>query len=307
MYSSLARNSMDNSPTYINTGPRAPINVVAMIDGLLDRSIAFQRPFVALGVGVTGALMLSQAIYWSKRTKNPDRWFYKTQTEWEEETGMTRREQETARKKLKELGLIEEVKRGIPCRVFFRVDHFALYERLCAHIEQSCMDESATQDAPNSHTSMAESAKLDCTKAPSSSARNRQSNTESTETTSESTYRGTEAVPSPLAAETPQQADCIPYEKIRDLYNQMLGGALPRCLGLDDKHRKRIRAAYNLKLDGKFVVREGGMDFWEGLFNDALECPFLLGQNNRGWIADFEFMTSATKIQRFMEGKYDAR
>lgn len=298
---------MDNSPAYIKTGTAPGLNVVAMIDGLLDRSIAFQRPFVALGVGVTGALMLSQAIYWSKRTKNPDRWFYKTQAEWEEETGMSRREQETARRKLKELGLIEEMKRGIPCRVFFRVDHLALYERLCAHINQVRMAESAEQDAHISQTSMAESAKLDCTNAPSSSARNSQSNTESTESTSESTYRGPQEFSSPLPAETRQVADSIPYEKIRELYNQILGGKLPRCLGLDDKHRKRIRAAYNLKLDGKFVVREGGMDFWEGLFNDALECPFLLGQNGRGWIADFEFMTSATKIQRFMEGKYDAR
>ncbi|WP_236225706.1 hypothetical protein [Pseudomonas pseudonitroreducens] len=102
------------------------------------------------------------------------------------------------------------------------------------------------------------------------------------------------------------QLDRIPYEKIRELYNQVLGGKLKRCMGLTEAHRKHIRAAYNLKLDGGFPVRDGGLSFWEGLFNDVLDCPFMLGMNNRNWRADFEFLTTASKIQRFMEGKYDA-
>lgn len=77
-------------------------------------------------------------------------------------------------------------------------------------------------------------------------------------------------------------------------------------MGLTDSHRKHIRAAYNLKLDGRFVVRDGGLEFWEGLFRDVLDCPFMLGENNRQWRADFEFLTTSSKIQRFMEGKYDA-
>lgn len=111
----------------------------------------------------------------------------------------------------------------------------------------------------------------------------------------------------PADAETPAQDESIKYEKIRNLYNQILGGKLPRCLGLNDKHRKNIKAAHNLKLDGKFIVRDGGLEFWEGLFHDVLESPFLLGTNNRAWQADFAFLTTSTKIQSFMEGKYDAR
>lgn len=110
-----------------------------------------------------------------------------------------------------------------------------------------------------------------------------------------------------VAASASTPAEQIPYEQIRELYNQILGGHLPRCLGLNDKHRKHIRAAYNLKLEGKHVVRDGGMEFWEGLFHDVLDCPFLLGQNSRAWQADFAFLTTATKIQAFFEGKYDAR
>jgi hypothetical protein len=34
---------------------------------LVDRPIAFQRSFVRLGVGITGALLLSQIVYWQNR------------------------------------------------------------------------------------------------------------------------------------------------------------------------------------------------------------------------------------------------
>lgn len=112
---------------------------------------------------------------------------------------------------------------------------------------------------------------------------------------------------SPQAAETRSAPAGIQYEKIRELYNQILGGHLTRCMGLTDKHRKGIKACHNLKLDGAFPVRDGGLEFWEGLFNDVLDCPFLLGTGKRAWRADFEFLTTATKLQRFMEGKYDER
>ncbi|MCY1531581.1 hypothetical protein D9M68_668100 [compost metagenome] len=102
------------------------------------------------------------------------------------------------------------------------------------------------------------------------------------------------------------QLDRLPYEQIRELYNRILGGKLKRCMGVTEVHRKHIRAAYNLKLEDGFPVREGGLEFWEGLFHDVLDCPFMLGDNNRAWRADFEFLTTASKIQRFMEGKYDA-
>jgi hypothetical protein len=65
--------------------------------------------------------MLSQAVYWSKRTRDNDGWFWKTQQEWHDETFMTRSEQETARKKLRDNGLIEEELRGLPARTHYRV------------------------------------------------------------------------------------------------------------------------------------------------------------------------------------------
>lgn len=89
---------------------------------ILDRPIAFQRPFVAIGAGITGALMLSQAVYWARRNSNEHGWFFKTQVEWEEETGLGRAEQETARKRLLGLEVLEEDRKGIPAKLFYRVN-----------------------------------------------------------------------------------------------------------------------------------------------------------------------------------------
>jgi len=87
---------------------------------LLDRPIAFHRALVPVVGGVLPALMLSQAIYWTKRTS--DGWFWKTQGEWEAETGMGRREQETARARLRGTLFWKEELRGIPARMFFFID-----------------------------------------------------------------------------------------------------------------------------------------------------------------------------------------
>lgn len=93
---------------------------------LLDRPIAFQRPFVALTGSITAALMLSQAVYWQRRCKADGGWWWKTREEWTEETGMTREEQEGARKKLAASGFWKEERRGMPAKLFFSLDMQAI-------------------------------------------------------------------------------------------------------------------------------------------------------------------------------------
>ncbi len=95
----------------------------------LDRPIAFHRPFVTITGSVTAALFLSQAIYWAKRCKAHEDgcfWFYKTQADWEEETGLTRYEQEGARKALRNLGVLKEKRIGLPAKLYFCIDLAAL-------------------------------------------------------------------------------------------------------------------------------------------------------------------------------------
>jgi len=96
--------------------------MIKLIKQLSDRPIAFHRAYVNLTGSITSALMLSQAMYWTSRTDDADGWFYKTQKDWEEETGLSRREQETARARLKNAGFWEEKLRGIPATMYYRLD-----------------------------------------------------------------------------------------------------------------------------------------------------------------------------------------
>jgi hypothetical protein len=139
----------------------------------LDRPIAFQRSFVRLTGSITAALMLSQAIYWSLRSQGGDGWFWKTTQGWEEETGMTRREQDTARLLLRERGVLQEEKRGMPAKIWFRVDEEIL------------------------QASLAECANQGWRKAPTKDAQKRQPSI-GTESTSETTAEITKQTPLPL-------------------------------------------------------------------------------------------------------------
>ncbi|HCB3103466.1 TPA: HNH endonuclease [Klebsiella aerogenes] len=115
---------------------------------LLDRPIAFQRSFIRLNIGVTAALFLSQMTYWTNRSDD-DGWVYKTQEEWEEETGLSRYEQEGARKKLRSIGVLLEKKKGVPARLFYKIDNYVLFQALVA----------ANKDAEKPHTGMRKTSK----------------------------------------------------------------------------------------------------------------------------------------------------
>ena len=90
---------------------------------LLDKIIAFHACFVKPLGSVNAALMFSQIIYWSNRTTNADGWFYKTAEEFEDETGLTRKEQANARMAILAQGWTEEKLCGIPATVNFRLSN----------------------------------------------------------------------------------------------------------------------------------------------------------------------------------------
>lgn len=111
------------------------IQMIRLIEAMNDQPVAFNKHYVFIGCGINGALMLSQLVYWTSRTKDANGWIYKDHHEWTQETGLTRKEQHTARKTLKELGFISEKKHGVPPRVFFRIERETLYKSLIEYSE----------------------------------------------------------------------------------------------------------------------------------------------------------------------------
>ena len=153
-----------------------------MYHELLDRPIAYHRILARIAGSVSGGVFLSQALYWSKRTTLPDSWFYKTADEWFDETFLTRREQETVRKRLTAIKVLDEQKRGVPAKLYFRVNLEELERHILKHSETA--GDAGGQGAVQ--TSFDKSAKLGSTNPPTLVQQKRQTNTE---TTTETTKR----------------------------------------------------------------------------------------------------------------------
>ncbi len=159
---------------------------------LLDSPIAFHRIFVSVTGSVTAALFLSQTVYWSKRTRNGEGWFYKSRDEWTEETGLSRFEQEHARKTLKKLGILEEKREGLPAKLFFRLVSSRLNYELTSLIPKGgCF--SANKPEEKLPASRRRSSHL---AGGISSGINKES-----ETTPETTSKTTERVPPPSSSQ----------------------------------------------------------------------------------------------------------
>ena len=86
-------------------------------------------------------LLFSQLWYWSGRQPDDrDGWFYMTQAQIFEETAITRREQETCRRKLRHLGILEEALRGHPAQLWYRINVTAVVDLLVlAHMREQAV------------------------------------------------------------------------------------------------------------------------------------------------------------------------
>ena len=49
----------------------------------------------------------------------------------------------------------------------------------------------------------------------------------------------------------------------------------------------------------------GGLDGWRAACQRVADSPFLLGDNDRGWKADLDFLATESKFTKLMEGGYD--
>ena len=110
-----------------------------------DRPIAYHPILAKVCGSVTAALFLSQLAYWSDKGASRDGWIWKTQAEMEDETGLSRSEQETARKVLTKLGILQEERRGVPARMWYLINWDVL-TNLIDQFEQSRLQESSKLD-----------------------------------------------------------------------------------------------------------------------------------------------------------------
>ena len=97
-------------------------------DMLPNRVVGYSPDLARMVGGATIGLYLSQLLFLSDKGANPDGWVYKSEAEMGRETGLTKREQQTARRKLLSLGVIAIMRGGWKNTYHFKVIWEKLYQ-----------------------------------------------------------------------------------------------------------------------------------------------------------------------------------
>jgi hypothetical protein len=97
-------------------------------DMLPNRIVGYSPDLARVVGGATIGLFLSQLLFLSDKGANPEGWVYKSEAEMGKETGLTKREQQTARRKLLSLGVIAIMRGGWKNTYHFKVIWEKLYQ-----------------------------------------------------------------------------------------------------------------------------------------------------------------------------------
>lgn len=90
-------------------------------------------------------------------------------------------------------------------------------------------------------------------------------------------------------------ASPVPYEEIRELYNELCV-SFPRCVSLSDARKKAIRARFKSGYT---------LEHFRDLFTRAEGSSFLKGKNARNWSANFDWLVKDANMAKVLEGNYD--
>ena len=117
-----------------------PPEALQALDALFGegRVVAHRPCFGRLFGGAACGVLLSQFWFWAGTPgvrARPDGWFWKPQREITAETGLSRAETETARRRLCAQGVLEEKRCGIPAVMHFRVDLNVVMRVIWRHLQ----------------------------------------------------------------------------------------------------------------------------------------------------------------------------
>lgn len=93
---------------------------------------------------------------------------------------------------------------------------------------------------------------------------------------------------------SPSLPDC-PFTEIMDLFNKICV-SFPRILGIDGERKRAVAARWRTYKS---------LDPFRELFGIAEDTPFLKGNNNRNWVANFDWMMKTTNFVKILEHRYD--
>lgn len=93
-------------------------------------------------------------------------------------------------------------------------------------------------------------------------------------------------------------AALLAAESLRDAWNRITDSPVPQCRDLSTKRRRHARTR----------LTERPLTEWEQVFQRIQASSFCRGENDRGWVATFDWVAGSPDVAlKVLEGKYDDR
>ena len=100
-----------------------------------------------------------------------------------------------------------------------------------------------------------------------------------------------------IASHTPTENKKEVFNNFLNIYNEECTN-LPKCLKITEKRKVAINKCLKEKIDE---------EVFKQICIKANQSDFLIGENDRNWKADFDFVTRSDKAMQILEGKYGNR
>lgn len=268
------------------------------------RSIAYRPNLARLFGGVVAEIFFEQIFYWQDKA-DPVLGVYKTQEELEIETGLSRKEQETARKLLREKGVLIETHKRLEHRMYYKIDCEKLDELLAALANDT-----------NEHSRMPKSDIREGDKVAFVNTRDYNTRLHTDNPLPLNGESANAEHSEIVGADNPhtgkkQNSIKVSYSAVAETYNHLvkeLNSNLPLIANpsqLSDKRKKAIKKLaqvfikrFDIDNDVESALAEYFRDFLQSATN------FYFGENNRGWKADFEYILRETTLDKVLEGNW---
>lgn len=103
--------------------------------------------------------------------------------------------------------------------------------------------------------------------------------------------------------DTTDGTDTPPTKKIRvedlvELWNQTCFPVLSQVMSIHDRRQRMIRVR---------MIERPDLKEWSEIFKKVIANPFLRGENDKGWRADFDWVLNPSNLAKVIEGKYDPK
>lgn len=264
------------------------------------RAIAYRPNLARLFGGVVAEIFFEQIFYWQDKA-DPVLGVYKTQEELEIETGLSRKEQETARKLLREKGVLVETHKRLEHRLYYKIDLDALDALLAT------LGNETSEHSPMSKSDIREEPKVAFVNTLDYNTRLHTNNP--LPPCGESAVADVGGAPDEISRSAEKtKTDRTDYIGIAKAYNDALeltGVDLPRIADPSNLSDKRKRAVKKLSAVFKKRFGDGSALALGEYFTDFMRTArgFYFGENDRGWKADFEFLLRESTLDGVLEGR----